>query len=324
MIATDNVTDSANEIRITRVYDAPLALVWDAWTDLEQVAQWWGPRGFTITTHNKDLRAGGSWTYTMHGPDGTDYPNFARYHEVVPHARLVYDHGATSADASPMFHVTATFTDVGGKTELDMRMKFKTADVARETRAHIKAMGGNSTWDRLAEYLEKAARAKDVFVISRSFDAPIETMFDMWSKPEHFAQWLAPTGFTMSFRRADIRAGGESFYSMTNGAMTMYGGVQYHEVRRPDRIVYTQWFADEHEQLSRHPAAPTWPAKMLATVSLASEGPAATRVTVRWDVADDATAAEVATFAAAKAGMTQGWTGSFDKLDDVLSTTSTV
>ena len=46
-------TDDSNEIRITRVYDAPVALVWEAWADLEQLAQWWGPRGFTTTTSGK-------------------------------------------------------------------------------------------------------------------------------------------------------------------------------------------------------------------------------------------------------------------------------
>ena len=72
-------TNKSNEIRITRIYDAPLKAVWDAWTDPEQVAQWWGPRGFTITTHSKDLRPGGNWNYTMHGPDGVDYPNKTQY-----------------------------------------------------------------------------------------------------------------------------------------------------------------------------------------------------------------------------------------------------
>ena len=67
--ATDFAPEQANEIRIIRLYDAPVALVWDAWTDLQQVAQWWGPRGFTITTHQKDLRVGGSWEYAMHGPE---------------------------------------------------------------------------------------------------------------------------------------------------------------------------------------------------------------------------------------------------------------
>ena len=87
-------TPDSREIAITRFYDAPVQLVWDAWTDPKQVAQWWGPRGFTLTTHSKDLRPGGSWVYTMHRPDGIDYPNGTRYIEVEPGRRLVYDHGA--------------------------------------------------------------------------------------------------------------------------------------------------------------------------------------------------------------------------------------
>ncbi len=67
--------NKSSVISLTRVYDAPLQMVWDAWTIPEEVAQWWGPRGFTITTHSRDLRTGGHWPYTMHGPDGTDYEN---------------------------------------------------------------------------------------------------------------------------------------------------------------------------------------------------------------------------------------------------------
>ena len=89
--------------------DAPVKAVWDAWTDLKQVAQWWGPRGFTLTTHSKDLRPGGHWSYTMHGPDGTDYPNRTHYFEVEKYSRLVYDHGA-SEDRPPLFRVTVNFS----------------------------------------------------------------------------------------------------------------------------------------------------------------------------------------------------------------------
>ena len=66
---------NSKEIRIQRVYDAPLKAVWDAWCDPEQAKHWWGPRGFTLTHHSKDLRPGGIWHYTMHGPDGTDWVN---------------------------------------------------------------------------------------------------------------------------------------------------------------------------------------------------------------------------------------------------------
>src|SRR6476660_5474023 len=207
--------NKSNEIRIIRMYDAPAKTVWEAWTDPKQVGKWWGPRGFTLTTHSKDLRVGGHWKYTMHGPDGTDWPNNTLYHEVEKHKKLVYDHGATD-DTPPKFRVTATFTEVkGNKTRLDMTMTLATPEAAEETRKFIKKAGGNSTWDRLAEYLEKGSSGKDEFVIARSFDAPLETMFEMWTNPKHFSKWLPPTGFEMEFIRSDIRPGGKTFYFLT-------------------------------------------------------------------------------------------------------------
>ncbi|RYZ85289.1 MAG: ATPase [Proteobacteria bacterium] len=143
-----------NEIALYRVYDAPARLVWDAWTDPKQAAQWWGPRGFTITTKSKELKVGGQWIYTMHGPDGTDWPNIATYHEVVDQKRLVYDHGATET-TPPLFRVTVTFEEKAGKTHMHMIMALETPEAAEATKGFIKTAGGNSTWDRLAEYLDK-------------------------------------------------------------------------------------------------------------------------------------------------------------------------
>lgn len=309
----------SNEIRITRVYDAPVQAVWDAWTDPEQVAQWWGPRGFTLTTHSKDLKPGGGWNYTMHGPDGVDYPNKTRYLEVEEHSKLVYDHGSND-DRPPLFRVTVLFSEIDGKTRMDMSMALPTPEAAEETRKFIKKAGGNSTWDRLAEYLEKESSGKEQFVISRSFDAPRELMFEMWTNPDHFSQWLPPTGFEMQFIRSDIKPGGSTFYVMTNNAdVKMYGRAEYLKIRKPDCIVYTQQFCDENEKISRHPMAPVWPETMLSTVELAEEGPDRTRVTVRWEPYGPTTPEELDVFVKSKGSMTQGWTGSFDKLEAHLS-----
>ena len=309
----------SNEIKITRLYDAPVKAVWDAWTDPAQAAKWWGPRGFTITTHSKDLRVGGHWEYTMHGPDGTDYPNYATYFEVEKQAKLVYDHGAAGEGEPPMFRVTALFSEVKGKTKLEMSMAFSTPAVAEEMRKFIKKAGGEGTWDRLGEYLAKESTGKEVFIINRAFDAPIDVMFDAWTKPEHMVKWSGPTGSEMKFIKADVRPGGSGFYVMTLGDVKMYGKTQYIEVRRPDRIVYTQQFCDENEKISRHPMAPTWPETMLTHVKLTEEGPQRTRVTVTWEVHGAATPEEIATFVQGRAGMTQGWTGSFDKLEALLA-----
>jgi uncharacterized protein YndB with AHSA1/START domain len=310
--------NNPSEIRITREYDAPVKAVWEAWTEPAQLAQWWGPRGFTITTHSKELRPGGTWRYVMHGPDGVDYPNLALYHEVVPPTRLVYDHGATD-NTPPLFKVTVHFSERAGKTRMEMTMTFPSPEAAGEARKFIRKAGGDSTWDRLSEFVQKRVHGKDRFEINRSFEAPIGVVFDMWTDPQHFTRWLPPTGFTMKFLRADIRPGGDGFYAMTDGgSMTMYGRVQYREIERPGRIVYTQQFCDEKGNVSRHPMAPTWPETMLTVVTLSEEGPERTRVTVNWEPIGAVKPEELATFLKERAGMTRGWTGSFDKLEALL------
>ena len=307
----------SNEIQIIRVYDAPLRAVWDAWTDPDQVAQWWGPRGFTLTTHSKDLRTGGHWSYTMHGPDGVDYPNKTQYLEVEKYSKLVYDHGGND-DRPPMFRVTVLFSEEKGKTRMEMTMTLPTPEAAEEARKFIKKASGDSTWDRLAEYLQKQLSDKDQFVINRSFDAPLDVMYEMWANPQHISQWLPPTGFEMQFIRSDIKPGGTTFYFMTGEKIKMFGRAEYLEIKKPDRLVYTQQFCDENENISRHPLAPTFPATMLTTVTLTAEGPARTRVTVTWEPHGATTREELEAFIHARAGMTQGWTGSFDKLEAYL------
>jgi uncharacterized protein YndB with AHSA1/START domain len=308
----------SNAIQFTRVYDAPVALVWDAWTDPAKAAKWWGPRGFTITTHGKDLKPGGYWKYTMHGPDGTDYPNTAVYHEVEKHRKLVYDHGG-SEDRPPLFRVTVLFSEAKRKTRMQMTMTLPTPEAAEEIEGFIRKANGYSTWDRLAEYLAEG-EGKDRFVINRAFDAPIDVLFRMWTDPEHLARWLPPTGFTMKTLRADVRPGGENTYSMTNGRdVTFHGRIRYRELTPPSRIVYTQEFTDEQGRISRHPHVPTWPETMLTVVQLEEEEPGRTRVTVIWEPYGEASAAELEFFRGFRSSMNQGWAGSFDKLEALLS-----
>jgi uncharacterized protein YndB with AHSA1/START domain len=308
----------SNVISLTRVYDAPLRSVWDAWTVPEEVAQWWGPRGFTLTTHNHDLRTGGHWHYTMHGPDGTDYENTTQYLEVAPLQRMIYDHGG-HRDRPPLFRVTALFTERDGRTQLDMSMAFATPEVAAEMRGFIKKAGGESTWDRLAEYLDKRLLGAERFVIARSFDAPIERVYEMWTDPEHFAQWLPPTGATLRFLRSEPRVGGTSLYVMTmaDGAV-MHGRLSYRTLEKPGRIVYEQQFCDENEQIIRAPFFENWPRTMLTTIELVAESSNRTRISLRWEPLE-ASAADIAEFVKQRGSMTMGWTGSFDKLEAQMS-----
>jgi uncharacterized protein YndB with AHSA1/START domain len=254
----------------------------------------------------------------MHGPDGANYENKTVYFEVEKEQKLVYDHGGND-DRPPLFRVTVLFAEVEGKTRMDMTMTLPTPEAAEEMGRFIKQAGGNATWDRLAEYLAEEESGKPTFVINRSFEAPREVVFDMWTRPEHLSRWLPPTGFEMEFLRAEVRLGGSSFFRMWGGDVVMYGRCEYLAIERPERIVYAQQFCDERENLARHPGAPTWPATMLTTVELTEEGPEQTRVTVTWEPYGAATADEVAAFVAERGGMTQGWTGAFDKLERVLA-----
>jgi uncharacterized protein YndB with AHSA1/START domain len=143
------------EIAITRVFDAPRDLVFGAWIDPKAIGEWWGPRGFTTTTHSMEMHAGGVWKYTMHGPDGTNYPNEVRYEEVEIPERIIYSTAGSRENEEPHTHrVIVEFRDKGGKTEISMRMIFPSA----AERDHVvnvygAVQGLNDTTDRLSEYL---------------------------------------------------------------------------------------------------------------------------------------------------------------------------
>lgn len=142
------------EIAITREFDAPRELVWDAWTQPQHVAQWWGPIGFTNTIHEMAVKPGGVWRLTMHGPDGKDWPNKIVFREVVRPEYLAYDHSGDSEDDKLHFYVTVKFEDLGGKTRLTMRMQFDTAEERQQVIDENGALeGANQTLGRLRDYL---------------------------------------------------------------------------------------------------------------------------------------------------------------------------
>jgi uncharacterized protein YndB with AHSA1/START domain len=156
-------------------------VVWEAFTDPEQVVLWWGPRGFTTTIHEMDVRRGGKWSHTMHGPDGTDYPNKSVFTEVVKPERIVYGHGGGKKDGpGASFEATWIFEAKGNKTLLTGRMVFPTA-AARDlvVKEYGAIEGAVQTLDRLEEQLDQnqvvverlySASAKDIWAAITEFD----------------------------------------------------------------------------------------------------------------------------------------------------------
>jgi uncharacterized protein YndB with AHSA1/START domain len=167
----------------SRVIDAPPEQVFDAFTDPEHLARWWGPDGFTTTTSAFDMRPGGVWRFVMHGPDGRDYQNRIIYDEIVRPSLIRYRHGD---DVEPVrFQNVITFEDLGGRTRLTMTAQFPTAaERDRVIREHHADEGGRQTLGRLAQYIED-----DLFEFTRTLNAPRDLVWKMWTEAEHLAKW---------------------------------------------------------------------------------------------------------------------------------------
>ncbi len=154
---TAAISDLSNdlEIRTVRIFDAPRDLVWKALTDPAHVDNWWGPDGFMNITHKHEARAGGSWVFTMRGPDGTEYPNAITYRERVAPERLAFRHGTSEVeDPDGDFNTVITLEDMGGKTRLTMIAVFK-EKAARDLviREYGAVEGGRQHLDKLAAYV---------------------------------------------------------------------------------------------------------------------------------------------------------------------------
>ena len=157
MATHENTSPTAErELFITRLIKAPRNLVWDAWTDPKHIVHWWGPDGFTNTIHKMDVKPGGIWKLTMHGPDGADYPNQIIFRRVVKPELLEYTHGSGDENDSNQFEVTVNFEERGKHTQLTMRAIFKTKEERDLVVDKYGALEGNKqTLNRLEEYLAK-------------------------------------------------------------------------------------------------------------------------------------------------------------------------
>jgi len=148
-MTSTNTSTTDRELFVERVFDAPIELVWQMFTDPNHIKNWWGPNGFTNTIFDMDVRPGGIWDFVMHGPDGTDYKNKSMYKEVVKPNRIVFEHLSR-----PKFTATITLTAQGKKTHLRWHMLFETAEEFQRTVKTFKADEGlKQNIVKLDEYL---------------------------------------------------------------------------------------------------------------------------------------------------------------------------
>ena len=309
--ALEDEATAPRAIAATRVFDAPRDLVWRMWTEPDQVAQWWGPDGFTTSIDTMKVRPGGEWTFVMHGPDGRDYPNEIVYLEVVRPERLVYDHGP-----APRFRTTVTFADLGKKTRLTMRGVFATAALRNKVAKEFGAVEGmQQTLGRLAEVLANRAPSPNLpreISLTRVFNAPRARVWKAWTDPHEVAKWWGPKGFTAPGIRIDLRVGGAYRLGMRGVGMDgvkrdNWNVGEYREIVPERKLVASMRFADAegHPVPASHYGLPgDWPEEVLLTVTLEDLPGGKTKMTLRQDGIPEIVA-----------GMTGlGWNESLDKL----------
>ncbi|HWP12574.1 MAG TPA: SRPBCC family protein [Ramlibacter sp.] len=137
------------EIVSVRVIDAPREKVFKAFADPTHLARWWGPSGFRNTFEDFDFRPGGTWRFTMHGPDGTDYPNRSVFLDIQEPSRIVFEH-----ESPHEFRMNITLDDEGGKTRLEWRMRFESAP-ERDRVAKVAVSANEQNFDRLEAELAR-------------------------------------------------------------------------------------------------------------------------------------------------------------------------
>lgn len=143
------------ELAVSRTINAPRELVFEAFTEVRHLSQWWGPDGFTTTTHAFEFRTGGEWDFTMHGPDGTDYSEWITWTEIVAPERIEMLHGERRDDPNA-FESVLTFAADGQATRIEMRTLFPTQELRDEAVEKFHAIeGGQQTLGNLAEYVEE-------------------------------------------------------------------------------------------------------------------------------------------------------------------------
>lgn len=138
-------------LKLERTFDAPIQLVWEAWTQPEHIANWWGPKGMETKILEHNFAVGGSWKYVMTMPDGNEFIAEGVYQEIEEGKKIV-----TSADFKPMtigVELHILLEEEGDKTKFTFLVVHETEEYCKQQEAMGFYNGWGSTFDRLQEYL---------------------------------------------------------------------------------------------------------------------------------------------------------------------------
>lgn len=238
---------------ISRTFEAPRELVWQAWTDVECLKQWMTPNGYSVTACNMDLRPGGFLHYGMSSAEGQEMWGMSVYREIVPEEKLIYINSFSNKDAGLTRHplsatwplemqTTVTLVEHQGKTTLTIQwIPVSPTEEERATfdQAHDgMRQGWTGSLNSLEEYLTRTQADRQI-ISARVFDVPRDQLFEAWTDPEKLAKWWGPRGFTNTFHIFDQTPGGYWHFVMHGPDGTDYQNqCIFLEIVKPERIVF--------------------------------------------------------------------------------------
>ena len=148
--------EAKRTISIKRVFNAPIKLVWEAWTNPDHVIQWWAPKGMKLNVIEHHFKVGGKWKYTMPMPDGSMFISEGKYLEIEPFKKIV-----TTADFRPMtegVELHAMFEADGDKTNFTLSVVHPTEDYAKQQEKMGFYNGWGSAFDRMETLLSNLTK----------------------------------------------------------------------------------------------------------------------------------------------------------------------
>jgi uncharacterized protein YndB with AHSA1/START domain len=314
-------------VMVTRVLNASPERVFMLVTDPSKVPEWWGPRRFSTTVEKMTVMHGGNYRFLQRDAEGKEYAFHGIYHDVVTPQRLVYTMEYEGASGHVTLNID-TFENLDGKTIMESKTIFESVEDRDQMIQWGMEEGVTETTFRLNELLAKdntqireenimthhqehAENGKSLKIV-RVFNAPIERVWKRWTDPDEFMCWWGPKDFTAPYAKLDIRPGGKYLSSMRDPSGKEYWSTGiYREIIEPNRLVYTDSFADEHGNIvdaSYYGMGENIPREMEVEIEFEDIG-GKTRMTLEHcglpEGEDQKNAKE-------------GWNQSFDKLEECL------
>ncbi|MDQ6858973.1 MAG: SRPBCC domain-containing protein [Chloroflexota bacterium] len=254
MAAGNSVAAPERTLVTTRVFDAPRAAVYKAWTDPKQLARWFPPEGFTAPRCEVDPRPGGVFRVDMKAPDGPPFdgavgPGAGVFREVLPNERIVFTmQPEFRGQKLSMVVTTVRFEDHDGpkRTRCTVEQTLDTVDAFEAMKRQGMAQGIAQSMGKLAGVLSGNPTDRGISVdgrvltITRVFDAPRELVWTAFTDPKHITKWMFANDWETPSVTADVRPGGAFSMLMRPADGSEEGfelGGTYRDVVKPERLV---------------------------------------------------------------------------------------